>query len=112
MDSSLSERRRYARVEESVCAWLSFRGDYAAYGMLSADLGAEGARFSALRRVSVKERVAIYFDFPTKTVGCEAEVRWVKPTPNGWVDFGVRFVKLDGHERDYLERFLTKTAAA
>jgi hypothetical protein len=112
MDSSLSERRRYARVEESVCAWLSFGGDFAAYGTLSADLGVQGARFSALRRVDVKERVVIYFDFPSKTVGCEAEVRWAKPASNGWMDFGVRFMKIDGYERDYLERFLTRTAAA
>lgn len=108
----MSEKRRYARVKESVCTWLSFRGDCAAYATLSADLGSQGARFSALRRVNVKERVAVNFEFPTKTIGCEAEVRWVKPASNGWVEFGVRFVNLTGYERDYLERFLTRAAVA
>lgn len=112
MDNDLADRRRYARVEEAVCTWLSFTRDCAAYATLTADLGPQGAQFCALRNVNVSEQVAIDFQFPTKTIECEAKVCWVKPAPNGRVNFGVRFVNLTGHERDYLERFLTKTAAA
>ena len=112
MDNKVSDRRRCTRVEEAVCAWLSFARDCAAYATLTADLAPQGARFCALRNVNVSERLAIDFQFPNKTIGCEAKVCWVSPAPNGRVNFGVRFVNLPRHERDYLEHYLTKTAAA
>ncbi len=112
MDNNSSDRRRHVRVPEAVCAWLSFSRDYAAYATLTEDLGPQGAQFCALRNVGISERLAIDFQFPTKTIGCEAKVCWVRPAPNGRVSFGVRFMNLSGLERDYLQQFLMSSAAA
>lgn len=112
MNKLFSDRRQCVRVEEAICTWLSFAKDCAAYATLTTDIAATGAQFCASRNVSVSERLLIDFQFPNKTIGCEAHVCWVAPENNGQVSFGVRFVNLPRTERDFLERFLTQSVAA
>jgi hypothetical protein len=110
MDNKSEDRRRHVRVNREVCAWLSFHEDCAAYATLTEDLGPLGAQFCASRSVGVSERLLIDFQFPSKNIGCEANVRWVRPAPNGKVNFGVQFVNLSNGEREYLLQFLSKSA--
>ena len=112
MEDTADERRRYARVEESLCAWLSFRRDGAAYGTQTMDVGPQGAQFSAWRAVRVCDRVSVHLQLPNGSIGCEGTVCWVKPADDGFFRFGVRFVDLPASERDYLERFLGGVLAA
>jgi len=112
MNDLYSDSRQCVRVEEAVCTWLSFAKDCAAYATLTTNIAASGAQFCSLRNVSVSERLLIDFQFPNKTIGCEARVCWVAPVSNGQVNFGVRFVNLPPPERDFLERFLMQSVAA
>ena len=104
------DKRRNSRISECVCVWLSFPRDGAAYSTLTNDLSPQGARFCALRRVNVDERVHIHIQMPAGNIGCEGKVCWVRPTTDGNCTFGVRFVALAQYERDYLERYLGKAS--
>ncbi len=110
MDSIGSDKRRYPRIEDAVCAWLLFRQDRAAYGTLTMDLGLEGARFSTLRKVNTGENVLISLQLPAASIECKGRVCWTQLTPNGLFCFGVRFLDLREAERDHLGRYLYRVS--
>lgn len=110
MSCVATEKRRFARVEDPVCTWLSFRKDNAAYGTLTLDLGAEGARFSTLRNVQIGEHVLVTLQLPASSIECKGRVCWSKQTPEGLFSFGVRFLDLREGERDALGRHVDKTS--
>lgn len=119
MSNLAHERRRHERVEEAVCAWLSFRRDGAAYGVLTLDIGMEGAQFSTTRSVDIGDQVMVHLQLPSASVDCRGQICWVTPTQHDQKYFGVRFVDLQETERDRLMRFIgrasvidTKTMAA
>ena len=101
------EKRRYSRVADPVCAWLSFRRDPAAYATLTMDIGVEGARFSARRSVNIGEQVTLSFQLPTANIECKGRVCWCQEGNRDQHAFGVRFVDLREGERDCLGRHLT-----
>ena len=109
MDST-KEKRRYSRVTDPVCTWLSFRSDGAAYATLTMDIGMEGARFSATRPVGVGEQVTVNFQLPTTSIECKGRVCWCKKASRNQHAFGVRFVDLREGERDCLGRHLMQMA--
>ena len=109
MDAT-KEKRRYSRVTDPVCAWLSFRRDAAAYATLTMDIGVEGARFSARRPVNIGEQVTVSFQLPTASIECKGRVCWCQEGGRDQHAFGVRFVDLREGERDCLGRHLTQAA--
>ena len=110
MSNLARERRRHERIEEAVCAWLSFRRDGAAYGALTMDIGQEGAQFSTTRNVDVGEHVMVHLQLPSTSVECRGQICWVAPSPRGQMNFGVRFVDLQEIERDRLGRFINRAS--
>lgn len=106
-----SERRRYSRVGEAVCTWLSFHRDGAAYGTLTMDLGPCGAQFRANKRICVNERVSVHIQLPSGAIGCEGTVCWVQRAEDGASHFGVLFMDLPDCDRDHLHRYIGKAAA-
>jgi len=112
MDSSSKDNRRFSRVEESVCAWVTFRKDSAAYGTLTMDLGTEGARFSTLKNVAIGDQVLVFLQLPNMSIECKGKVCWAEPAKDGLKDFGVRFLDLRDAEREYLNRYLSQLATA
>lgn len=108
-----TEQRRHARRKAGVCAWLQFSGDDATRGMVSVDLGLEGAQFSSLRPVGTGERVLVRLQLGPShpTVECKGVVRWAAPMPNRLNHFGVRFVDLRDDERAAIESFLKRPSA-
>jgi len=107
-----TERRRYERVEEPVCTWLSFRTDSAAYGTLTVDVGMEGARFETHRRVAVGEHTLINLQLPSSSIECKGRVCWACRGEDGLFSFGVRFLDLREVERDWLGRHLNQCVLA
>lgn len=106
MERIAPNKRRTERKEEQVCTWLSFRQDNAAYGTLTADLAADGARFSALRRVGVNDRVQVAIQLSSSAIVCDGKVCWVRPISNEQYDFGVQFVNMAETDHGELERHL------
>lgn len=107
-----TERRRYERVEEPVCTWLSFRTDSAAYGTLTVDVGMEGARFETHHCVAVGEHTLINLQLPSSSIECKGRVCWARRGEDGLFSFGVRFLDLREVERDWLGRHLSQCALA
>jgi len=112
MDNCGAEKRRYSRIDEAVCAWVTFRRDSAAYGTLTVDLGLEGARFSTLRDVQVGEHVLVFLQLPAMSIECKGKVCWTDRTPDGLQCFGVRFLDLREAEREHLGRYLSEVTFA
>jgi Tfp pilus assembly protein PilZ len=110
--STTAEKRRFSRVEESVCAWVTFRKDSAAYGTLTMDLGMEGAKFSTLKNVNIGEQVLVFLQLPNMSIECKGKVCWTESSCTGLSSFGVRFLDLRDTERDCLNRFLSQFAGA
>ncbi len=107
-----SERRRHSRIDESVCAWVSFPRDGAAYGTLTSDVGPLGARLCTCRTVHVSEKVVLHLQFPSASIACEGAVCWVQAEPSGECTFGVQFENLPESERDYLRRHVSHARMA
>ena len=107
-----TERRRYERVEEPVCTWLSFRTDSAAYGTLTVDIGMEGARFETHRHVQVGEHTIINLQLPSNSIECKGRVCWTCRGEDGLFSFGVRFLDLREAEHDWLGRHLNQCVLA
>lgn len=107
-----TDKRRFNRVEESVCAWVTFRKDSAAYGTLTMDLGLEGARFSTLKNVHIGDQLLVFLQLPNMSIECKGKVCWTEPGVDGLSSFGVRFLDLRDAEREYLSRFLSQLATA
>jgi hypothetical protein len=106
MNWSANERRRHARVEQHLCAWISFQASETAHGTLTVDLGAQGAQFSTLRSVEVSEPVLVCLQFPSGSIECKGRVCWTNWGSNGLNYFGVRFLDLSESERDRLEHYV------
>jgi hypothetical protein len=100
------EKRRYLRIADPVCAWISFQKDSAAYGTLTLDLGLEGARFNALRKVERGTRLLVSIQLRSDTIECKGKVCWTETAENGLQCFGVRFLDLSEAERFSLQEFL------
>jgi hypothetical protein len=109
--SEVTEKRRFARTDETVCAWLSFRHEQAAYGTLTMDLGLEGARFSTLHNVNVGEQLLVCLQLPWQNIECKGRICWSAAGPSGLPCFGVRFLDLRETERDYLYRHMSELLA-
>jgi Tfp pilus assembly protein PilZ len=107
-----AEKRRFNRVEESVCAWVTFRKDSAAYGTLTMDLGMEGAKFSTLKNVNIGEQLLVFLQLPNMSIECKGKVCWTESSPGGLSSFGVRFLDLRDTERECLNRFLNQFMTA
>jgi hypothetical protein len=105
-----AEKRRFSRVEESVCAWVTFRKDSAAYGTLTMDLGMEGAKFSTLKNVNIGEQLLVFLQLPNMSIECKGKVCWTESAAGGLSSFGVRFLDLRDTERECLGRFLSQFA--
>jgi hypothetical protein len=105
------EKRRYPRIWDPVCAWISFQKDSAAYGTLTLDLGPEGARFSTLREVEAGAKLLIAIQLHSSTIECKGKVCWTDSAPDGLVCFGVRFLDLSETERALLEEFVLRHTA-
>jgi hypothetical protein len=105
------ERRRFPRIADPVCAWISFQKDSAAYGTLTLDLGQEGARFSTLRKVDRGSKILLSMQLRSATIECKGKVCWTEPAPNGLLSFGVRFLDLSEGERALLEKFMLQSSA-
>jgi len=110
MVQTVRDKRHTLRREEEVCTWLSFTHDNAAYATLTADIAAEGARFSALRRVGVNDRVRIAIQLTSSAILCEGKVCWVRSGGCERYDFGVQFVNMAETDRGELQRHLASTA--
>jgi len=110
MNTKTQDRRTRNRTTQPVCAWLSFGPDEAPYGVLSIDVGADGARFGALRPVRVDERVLVSIQLPFTAIECKGRVRWSKHVDNGLQCFGVQFVDLQDNDRAQLQRFIRRSA--
>lgn len=106
------EKRRSARVEENVCAWLQFRKDGAAYGTLTVDLGMDGARFSTLKQVTVGEMLLISLQLPSASLECKGRICWVNSEDAGQLNFGVRFLDLRDVERERISRHVHQLVSA
>ncbi|GEM_PF-707938 len=104
------DKRKGTRTTRPVCAWLSFGADEPPYGALSIDLGADGARFGALRPVSTGDRVLVSIQLPFAGIECKGQVRWSRRAENGLQCFGVQFVDLQDNERAQLRRFVRQNA--
>ncbi|HPC17019.1 MAG TPA: PilZ domain-containing protein [Candidatus Hydrogenedentes bacterium] len=106
MIQTVQDKRRASRKEEAICTWLSFSRDKAAYATLTADIATEGARFSALRRVGVNDRVRIAIQLASSAILCEGKVCWVRPVSNEQYDFGVQFLNMAETDKGELQRHL------
>ena len=106
MELHTEEKRRFCRIEETICAWVTFRKDSAAYGTLTMDLGMEGARFSTLKDVCAGDHVLVFLQLPNMSIECKGKVCWTETRGDGMSDFGVRFLDLRDVEREYLGRYL------
>ncbi|MCX5759369.1 MAG: PilZ domain-containing protein, partial [Candidatus Hydrogenedentes bacterium] len=111
MVETARDKRRTERKEEEVCTWLSFTRDNAVYATLTADLAAEGARFSALRRVGVNDRIRIAIQLASSPIVCDGKVCWVRSVSNEQYDFGVQFVNMTKTDQGELKRHLGSTRA-
>jgi hypothetical protein len=111
MVETARDKRRNERKEEEICTWLSFKRDNAVYATLTADLAAEGARFSALRRVGVNDRIQIAIQLADSAIVCDGKVCWVRPVSNEQYDFGVQFVNMAKTDQGELQRHLGSTRA-
>jgi len=112
METVHTDNRRFPRIDDSVCAWLSFKKDNAAYGTTTVDLGAEGARFSTLKNVRVGEHVIVCLQLPWMSIQCKGKICWTGSERGGLSSFGVRFLDLEEHERDYLGRYVDQSTDA
>ena len=110
MMTKAQDKRKGMRTSRPVCAWLTFGADDAPYGALSIDLGADGARFGALRPVHVGDRVLVSIQLPFAGIECKGQVRWSSRAENGLQCFGVQFVDLQDNERAQLLRYVQMTA--
>ena len=110
MHEAVEERRRFPRVAESFCAWVSFSGTSAAYSTLTLNVGTGGAQLSALRRVRVGEQVSILLQLQGGEIECHGEVCWTKPTGRGPDVFGVQFLDLMAGEPGQLDRLVVRRA--
>jgi hypothetical protein len=108
MGLAIDERRRFARHDESVCAWLTFHYDALQCGTLTEDLSAEGACFSTLRRVNAGEQLLLHLQVDPTGIECKGKVCWTSSMPNGLNRFGVRFVDIRHDEQDQLSHYLTR----
>ena len=108
MTWSANERRCHARVEQRLCAWISFQASETAYGTLTVDIGARGAKFSTLRSVEIGEPVLVCLQFPSGSIDCKGKVCWAHWASNGLNYFGVRFLDLSDSERDRLEHYIDR----
>ena len=106
MDFLGEERGQYVRVGASVCAWLTFWGDRAAYSTLTVDLGPEGARFNTLRKVNVGERLHVQIELPQASIECKAEVASCDADTTQAGTFDVHFLDLASMHQDALNRFV------
>lgn len=111
MVEKVKDKRRAERKEAAVCTWLSFKQDRAAYATLTADLAAEGARFSALRRVGVNDRVQLAIQLTGSAIVCDGKVCWVRPVSNEQYDFGVQFMNMAETDHWELRRHLSSIRA-
>lgn len=106
METVQLDKRRFPRIDEAVCAWLSFKKDSAAYGTTTMDLGLEGARFTTLKRVDVGDNVIVCLQLPWMSIQCKGKVCWLSAETGGLYNFGVRFLDLRDNERDFLNRYV------
>jgi c-di-GMP-binding flagellar brake protein YcgR len=103
------ERRRYARSQRTLCAWLSACEDESALGTRTVDLSCGGACFSSLSPIDVGKKLLVSLEMPPATIECKAKVCWNNLSSNGLHYFGVKFLDVSEHERNLLERFMTET---
>lgn len=104
------ERRRSPRARRTVCAWISLRNNTAEYGTLTVDLGSDGAKFCALSKMEVGERVLLQLQMRAVSIECKARVVWTSVRPDGLHHFGVRFVDLSAAERRAIADFVSRSA--
>ncbi len=97
------EKRHHHRLTEGIRLRITFAGDGTVYKGLPSDLSPTGARLRIPRSVKIDQRIHIHILFSTKEIGCEGQVCWVKPMPDGDCIFGVRFMELQEYERAFLE---------
>jgi hypothetical protein len=97
-------RRRHERTKRPLCAWLEFQDEAGGRGMVTVDLGAEGAQFTSMQPVVPDEPVLVRLQTGPggKALECKGRVCWIRFMPNRLFNFGVRFVDLTDHERDSL----------
>ena len=97
-----TDRRRHARADARVGAWLSFPGEAATRGATTRDLSLEGARFSTRRKVEIGTPVLIGLELRAdiSPLECKGRVAWTRPNADGSYDFGVRFVDLQDNETE------------
>lgn len=110
MKTTEQNKRTKTRTSRPVCAWLWFGPEQAAYGALSIDLSAGGARFGALRPVRVHDNVLVSIQLPSAAIECKGIIRWSRRAENGLEYFGVQFVDLQDSERALLNRYVQQSA--
>lgn len=78
------------------------------------NLGPGGMFLATFACRAVGERMPVEFPMNGRRVGCEAEVRWLRPYNSRALDrmpgMGLRFLNLDDAVRDEIERFVAARA--
>lgn len=108
MEKQRKYKRRNRRQPVAVCAWLEFDSDRTTRGMVSVDLGPEGAQFCALNAVNLGERVLVRLQLEStgRPMECKGRVCWTQSKPNSLQHFGIRFLDLHEDEQARLCDFL------